>query len=85
MAAIALAVVVALFASLAGESQSYRDGYSAGGAAYTAYAAYSNTNVTGEQACKDEESGPNGRPPHDDPAQWVKGCVDSFNLAQSDN
>lgn len=82
---ISLAFAVTLFASLAGESQSFRDGYSAGGAAYTAYAAYSDTNITAEQACRDEESGPGGRPPHDDPAQWVQGCVDAFKLAQSDN
>jgi threonine/homoserine/homoserine lactone efflux protein len=80
-----VAVVVSLFASLAGESQSYRDGYSAGGSAYTSYAAYSTTNITGEEACKDEEAQPGTRPASDNPAQWIKGCVDSFNQAESDN
>jgi threonine/homoserine/homoserine lactone efflux protein len=85
VAIISIAIAAALFASLAGESQAYRDGYSAGGSAYTAYAAYSDTNITAEQACRDEEVGPGGRPTHDNPAQWVQGCVDAFNLAQSDN
>jgi hypothetical protein len=85
IAIVGIAIAVFLFASLAGESQSFRDGYSAGGAAYTAYAAYSQTNITSEQACRDEEAGPGGRPAHDDPAQWIQGCVDAFNLAQSDN
>jgi hypothetical protein len=82
---ITLAVVVSLFASLAGESQSYRDGYSAGGSAYTAYSASTDANITSEEACRDEETGPGGRPPHDNSAQWIQGCVDAFNLAQSDN
>jgi hypothetical protein len=85
IAVIALAVVVSLFASLAGESQSYRDGYSAGGPAYTAYSASSTATITSEQACRDEETGPGGRPAHDNSAQWIQGCVDAFNLAQSDN
>ncbi len=85
IAVISTAIAVSLFASLAGESQSYRDGYSAGGPAYTAYAAYSGTNITSEQACRDEETGPGGRPTRDDPAQWIRGCVDAFNLAESDN
>lgn len=79
---VGIAVVASLFASLAGESQAYRDGYSAGGAAYTAYA---DSKVTAEQACRDEEVGPGGRPAHDNPAQWVQGCVDAFDLAESDN
>ncbi len=81
----AVAIVVSLFASLAGQSQSYRDGYSAGGSAYTSYAAYATTNITGEQACRDEEAEPGTRPAHDNPAQWIQGCVDAFNQAQSDN
>jgi threonine/homoserine/homoserine lactone efflux protein len=82
---IGVVVTASLFASLAGESQSFRDGYSAGGSAYTAYAAYSETNITAEQACRNEATGPGGRPPRDDPAQWIDGCVAAFNLAQSDN
>ena len=85
IAAITLAIVVSLFASLAGESQSFRDGYSAGGPAYTAYAASSDASITSEEACRDEETGPGGRPAHDNSAQWIQGCVDAFNLAQSDN
>ena len=85
VAIIAVAIAVSLFASLAGESQSFRDGYSAGGSAYTAYAEYSQTNITSEQACRDEGSGPGSRPTHDNAAQWIQGCVAGFNLAQSDN
>jgi hypothetical protein len=82
IAVVTIAVVASLFASLAGESQSYKDGYSAGGAAYSAYGA---SNITSEQACRDEEVGPGGRPAHDNPGQWVQGCVAAFDLAQSDN
>jgi hypothetical protein len=82
VAIVGIAVVASLFASLAGESQAYRDGYSAGGTAYTAYA---DSRVTAEQACRDEEARPGVRPAHDNPAQWVQGCVDAFNLAESDN
>jgi predicted cobalt transporter CbtA len=82
IAIVTIAIVVSLFASLAGESQSYRDGYSAGG---TAYAAYQDSNITPEQACQDEAAVPGVRPVHDDAAQWIQGCVDGFNFAQSDN
>jgi threonine/homoserine/homoserine lactone efflux protein len=82
VAVISIAVVASLFASLAGESQAYKDGYSAGGAAYTAYGASS---ITAKQACRDEATGPGGRPAHDNPGQWVQGCADAFELAQSDN
>jgi hypothetical protein len=85
IAVVVLAVIFSLFASLAGESQSFRDGYSAGGPAYTAYAASSGANMTSEEACRDEETGPGGRPAHDNSAQWIQGCVDAFKLAQSDN
>ena len=85
IAAVCIAIAVLLFASLAGESQAFRDGYSAGGSAYTAYAAYSGSNITSEQACRDEEVGPGGRPAHDNSAQWIRGCVAAFNLAESDN
>jgi hypothetical protein len=82
VAVVTIAVVAALFASLAGESQSYRDGYSAGGTAYTHY---SYSSITPEEACRDQAAVPGVRPPHDDPTQWVKGCVDAFDLARSDN
>jgi hypothetical protein len=82
IAAIAIAIVVSLFASLAGQSQSYRDGYSAGGTAYTAYA---NAHITSEQACRDVAAEPKSLPARDNLAQWVRGCTDAFNLAASDN
>ncbi len=77
-----LTVVVSLFASLAGESQSYRDGYAAGGTAYTAYA---DAHITSEQACRDVAAEPRSVPARDNLAQWVQGCTDAFNLAASDN
>jgi hypothetical protein len=82
LAVVAIVIVASLFASLADESQSYKDGYSAGGAAYTAYG---QSNFSSEQACRDEAIGLDGRPAHDNLAQWVQGCVAGFNLAQSDN
>jgi hypothetical protein len=82
VAVMVIAIAAVLFASLAGESQSYRDGYSAGGAAFTAYG---QSRITSDQACRDEEVGPGGRPARDNPAQWVQGCADAFNLAASDN
>jgi hypothetical protein len=82
IAVVTIAVVVSLFASLAGESQAYRDGYSAGG---TAYGAYQDSNITSAQACRDEEAVPNVRPAHDNSAQWIQGCVAGFNFAESDN
>ncbi len=82
IAAVAIAVVVSLFASLAGESQSYRDGYAAGGTAYTAYA---DAHITSEQACRDVAAEPKSLPARDNLAQWVQGCTDAFNLAASDN
>jgi hypothetical protein len=82
IAVVSITVVVSLFASLAGESQSYRDGYAAGG---TAYSAYADAKITSEQACRDVAAEPRSLPAHDDLAQWVQGCADAFNLAASDN
>ncbi len=82
IAVVAIAVVASLFASLAGESQAYRDGYSSGGAAYTAYG---DSSITAKQACRDEAAVPDRRPPHDNPAQWVQGCADAFTQAASGN
>jgi predicted cobalt transporter CbtA len=82
VAIVTIAVVVSLFASLAGESQAFRDGYSAGG---TAYGAYQDSDITPQQACRDEEAVPGVRPSRDNQAQWIQGCVDGFNFAQSDN
>lgn len=80
--ALVLVVVVSLFASLAGETQSYRDGYAAGGTAFTAYA---DAHITPSEACRDVAAEPQSRPAHDNLAQWVQGCADAFSLAASDN
>lgn len=79
---VTLAIVVSLFASLAGESQAYRDGYSEGG---QAYAVYSDTNTSSVQACRAEENVRGVRPARDNSAQWIQGCVAAFNFAQSDS
>jgi hypothetical protein len=83
IAVVVIAVVASLFAALAGETQSYRDGYSAGGTAYSAYGA--TTNSSAEQSCQNEAAGPNGTPHFDNRAEWIQGCVDGFNTAQSGN
>jgi threonine/homoserine/homoserine lactone efflux protein len=80
---VVIVVVASLFSSLAGQSQSYRDGYSAGGSAYTAYG--ETTNTSAEQSCQNEAVGPNGVPHLDNRAEWIQGCVDGFNTAQSGN
>jgi hypothetical protein len=72
-----------MFSSLSGETQSYRDGYSSG---ETAYGLYGSTSA--QQACKLVEqhgSGLGGLGRGDNPAQWLKGCVASFNATQADN
>jgi hypothetical protein len=82
---IAVLIVVGLvvFSSESRESQSYRDGYSVGGAVYAsdAYA-----QLGAQAACKKAElrgQGDGGLPQGDDPTQWVKGCVGSFATAQA--
>jgi len=74
---------VLMFSSLSGESQSYRDGYTAGGPAYGFYGSEG-----AEQACKTMElrgSGLGGLRPGDNSTQWLKGCVAGFNATQADN
>jgi hypothetical protein len=80
-----IAVSVVLFSSLSGESQSYKDGYSAGG---NVYAADGSAELAARPACtKTELRGPHhgGLPSGANATQWLKGCVDSFELAQSGN
>jgi hypothetical protein len=84
---VSVIIVVGLvaYSSASRESQSYRDGYSVGGAAY-ASDAY--VQADAQQACKKEElRGPEhgGIPTGDDPTQWLKGCVGAFATAQSGN
>ncbi len=77
----AIAVAALLFASLAGESQSYRDGYAVGDSVYTSF---EDASLTAQQACRDRGSEPGQIPRGDDVDQWVSGCVAGFTFAQSD-
>jgi hypothetical protein len=74
-----------IFSSMSTESQSYKDGYSVGGAVY---AADSVAELDAQQACKATElRGPHhgGLPSGDNSGQWQQGCVAGFGAAQSDN
>jgi hypothetical protein len=74
-----------VFSSMSSESQSYKDGYSVGGAVYAADAA---AQLDAQQACKTSElRGPHhgGLPSGDNAEQWQQGCVAAFASAQSDN
>ena len=76
---------LAIFSSMSSESQSYKDGYSVGGAVYAADAV---AELDAQQACKGAElrgSHQGGLPPGDNPEQWQQGCVAGFGAAQSDN
>jgi hypothetical protein len=74
-----------IFSSISTQSQSYKDGYSVGGAVYAADAA---AELDAQQACKGTElRGPHhgGLPSGDNAEQWQQGCVAGFGAAQSDN
>ena len=74
-----------IFSSMSRESQSYKDGYSVGGAVYAADAV---AQLDAQQACKATElRGPHhgGLPSGDNAEQWQQGCVAAFGSAQSDN
>jgi Na+-transporting methylmalonyl-CoA/oxaloacetate decarboxylase gamma subunit len=79
-----LIVSVVMFSSLSHESQSYKDGYSAGGSVASSGA----SNGTARQACVLAERAPaaaGGIPAGDNPAQWVQGCVAALDNAEADN
>jgi hypothetical protein len=80
---VAIVVGLVIFSSVSRESQSYRDGYSIGGAVYGSDAT---AQAGAQQACqKAELKGPEqgGLPLGDDQTQWLKGCVAAFASAQS--
>jgi hypothetical protein len=80
--ALAVSLGVLLFPSMSRQSQSYKDGYSVGGAVY---AADGMAELGAQQACRTTAlRGPHhgGLPAGDNAAQWMKGCVASFALAQ---
>ena len=77
-------VGIVVLSSGSHEPQSFRDGYSVGGAVY----ASDNAEVAPKPACEEtSHRGPThgGPPAGDDVAEWVKGCVDGFNAAQGGN
>ena len=74
-----------VYSAMSSESQSYKDGYSVGGAVYAADAA---AQLDAQQACKASElRGPHqgGLRSGDNAEQWQQGCVAAFVSAQSDN
>ena len=81
---VVVALAVAVFASLSGESQSYKDGFSSGGAVLAA----DGSGASPEQACQKAAARPpdeGGVPSGEVTAQWITGCVAAFEGAQSDN
>jgi hypothetical protein len=74
-----------IFSAMSSESQSYKDGYSVGGAVYAADGV---AELDAQQACQGAErrgSHQGGLPPADNAEQWQQGCVAGFGAAQSDN
>jgi hypothetical protein len=82
LVAVVVTLGLLLFPSVSRQSQSYKDGYSVGGAVY---AADGTAELGAQQACKETElRGPHhgGLPAGANATQWVKGCVAAFALAQ---
>jgi hypothetical protein len=82
---IALVIGLVIFSSISRETQSYRDGFSVGGAVYAADAA---AQLSAQQACSETElrgAHHGGLPTGDNAEQWQEGCVASFASAQGGN
>jgi hypothetical protein len=82
---VVLGVGLAVFSSMSRQTQSYKDGFSAGGAVY---AADSTAQLGARQACAaTERISPKygGLPSGENAAQWLKGCVAAFESAQDGN
>ena len=80
-----LVIGLVIFSSMSRQSQSYKDGFSVGGAVYAADGA---AQLGAKQACeKTELRGPHhgGLPSSDNAAQWRNGCVAAFASAQGGN
>jgi predicted PurR-regulated permease PerM len=78
-----IGVGLLVFSSISRESQSYKDGYSVGGATYAAVASL---NETAQNACREAElraASQGGRPLRDNATQWIQGCINGFNTAQA--
>jgi hypothetical protein len=80
-----IGIGLVVFSSISRESQSYKDGFSAGGAVY---ASDSVTQQGAQQACTTTElrgARHGGLPVGDNATQWMKGCVDAFKTAEGGN
>ncbi len=80
-----IVIGLVLFSSMSRQSQSYKDGYSVGGAVY---AADSTAQLGANAACtQTERRGPHhgGLPTGANATQWIQGCVAAFASAQGGN
>jgi hypothetical protein len=80
-----LVLGIVAFSSMSRTSQSYRDGFTAGPGVY---ASDSSVQLGARQACKATErvsAQYGGLPVGDNAAQWLKGCVTSFESVQAGN
>ena len=78
------AIGIAVFSSLSGKTQSYKDGFSSGGTVFAA----DGTGARPSQACRTAAARPpnyGGVPSGENVTQWINGCVVAFENAQSDN
>jgi hypothetical protein len=82
---VAVGIGLVVFSSMSRQPQSYKDGFSAGGAVY---ASDGSAEVGASQACKATEArGPDhgGLPSGANATEWLNGCVAAFVSAQSGN
>jgi hypothetical protein len=80
-----VAIGLVVFSSMSHQSQSYKDGYSVGGAVY---AADSSAQLGARQACQKTElrgAHHGGLPAGDNATQWLQGCTEAFASAQGGN
>lgn len=81
---VVVSISIAMFTSITGEPQSYKNGFSSGGTVYSA----DGTGASPEQACRTAAARPpnfGGVPAGENSTQWIKGCVAGFEGAQSDD
>jgi hypothetical protein len=79
---VAVGVGLVVFSSMSRQTQSYKDGFSAGGAVY---ALDGTAELGARQACRATElrgSDDGGLPPGANPTEWLNGCIAAFNSAQ---
>ena len=84
IAAIVVVTGIVVFTSIAGESASYKLGFSSGGSVFAADSA----GISADQACRTAATRPaadGGVPVDGNPTDWVNGCVAAFQAAQNGN